>query len=149
GRYYIYYVARQRGGPLSVAVATADKPSGPYTDHGPIVAQPQGSIDPAPCLDENGKPYLIWKDDNNSVHKTTTIWAQPLTEDGLKLTGQPTALIHNDTDWEGQLVEGPYILKRGNWFYLFYSGAGCCGSGCNYAMGVARAHSLLGPWDKN
>ena len=30
GRFYVYCVGRARGGPLSVAVATADKPSGPY-----------------------------------------------------------------------------------------------------------------------
>jgi beta-xylosidase len=149
GRYYIYYVGRVKGGSLAVAVATADHPSGPYTDRGPIVSQKNGSIDPAPCLDENNKPYLVWKEDNNSVHLPTTIWAQPLDEQGVKLMGQPTALIHNDADWEGPLVEGPFVLRRGNWFYLFYSGSGCCGSGCHYAMGVARSHSLLGPWEKN
>ncbi|HZV36260.1 MAG TPA: family 43 glycosylhydrolase [Verrucomicrobiae bacterium] len=149
GRYYVYYVGRENGGPLAVAVATADKASGPYTDHGPIVAQEQGSIDPAPCVDENGHLYLIWKDDNNSRRQQTTIWAQRLTDDGLKVTGQPTALIHNDVDWEGNLVEGPYMLHRGNYYYLFYSGSGCCGPGCNYALGMARSHSLLGPWEKN
>ena len=50
---------------------------------------------------------------------------------------------------KGALVEGPFVLRHGNWFYLFYSGSGCCGPGCNYAMGVARSHSLLGPWQKN
>jgi xylan 1,4-beta-xylosidase len=147
--FHIYYVGREKHGPLAVAVATADKPEGPYTDHGPMVAQPQGSIDPSMCLDENGAPFLIWKDDNNSVGKPTTIWAQPMNDDGTKLTGAPTALIRNDTDWEGNLVEGPYILRRGGRFYLFYSGAGCCGSGCNYALGVARSRALLGPWEKN
>ena len=29
GRYYIYYVGRKQGGPLSVAVASSDKPAGP------------------------------------------------------------------------------------------------------------------------
>lgn len=149
GKYYIYYVGRKQNGPLGVAVAIADKPSGPYVDHGVLVAQAAGSIDPVPCMDENGKPYLVWKEDNNSVHKPTPLWAQPLNEDGTKLIGEPKELFRNDADWEGALVEGPYILRRGNWFYLFYSGAGCCGPGCNYALGVARAHSLLGPWEKN
>ena len=34
-------------------------------------------------------------------------------------------------------------------FYLFYAGSGCCGAGCNYAVGVARSKSLHGPWEKN
>ena len=50
-KYYVYYVGRKAGGPLSVAVATADKPGGPYTDHGPLVSQPMGSIDPVPVTD--------------------------------------------------------------------------------------------------
>jgi beta-xylosidase len=34
-------------------------------------------------------------------------------------------------------------------FYMFYSGAGCCGKGCSYSLGVARSKNLLGPWEKN
>ena len=149
GRYAVYYVGRKRGGPLAVAVATADKPGGPYTDHGPLIAQDDGSIDPAPVTDENGTRYLIWKEDGNSRGAPTPIWAQPLNADGTRLIGQPTELIHNDAAWEGGVVEGPFILRRGDWFYLFYSGNGCCGKHCHYALGVARSHKLLGPWEKD
>lgn len=149
GKFFVYYVARQHNRRLSVAVATADNPGGPYTDRGPIIAQEDGSIDPAPVIDTNGIRYLIWKEDGNSQGKPTPIWLQRLSDDGTKLTGEPHELIHNDADWEGGVVEGPFILRRGDWFYLFYSGNGCCGPGCNYAMGVARSHSLFGPWQKN
>ena len=147
--YRVYYAARKHQGPLTVAVATAEKPEGPYVDAGPLVAQEDGSIDPALVLDENGKPYLIWKEDGNSQGKPTPIWAQPLDANGTKVIGQPVELIRNDADWEGPLVEGPYILRHGDWFYLFYSGNGCCGSDCNYALGVARSHKLTGPWEKD
>src|SRR6185503_817600 len=63
GRYYVYYVGRKKGGPLAIGVATADKPSGPYNDHGPMVAQAQGSIDPVAFDDEKGERHLIWKED--------------------------------------------------------------------------------------
>lgn len=149
GRYQVYYVGRKRGGPLAVAVAVADKPGGPYTDKGPIVAQDDGSIDPAPATDENGNGYLVWKEDGNSRNAPTPIWAQPLNEDGTKVIGQPTELIRNDADWEGGVVEGPFILRRGEWFYLFYAGNGCCGTHCHYAVGVARSRKLLGPWQKD
>jgi len=125
GRYYIYYVGRHAHGPLAVAVAIADKPGGPYKDYGPMIGQPGGSIDPVPCTDEKGKRYLVWKEDNNSIKKPTVIWAQPLNDEGTKLIGEPTELIRNDADWEGPLVEGPFILRHGDWFYLFYSGSGC------------------------
>ncbi len=42
---------------------------GPYTDHGPIMCQPDGSIDPSFVRDEHGQPFLIWKEDGNSEGK--------------------------------------------------------------------------------
>jgi xylan 1,4-beta-xylosidase len=149
GKFFVYFVGRQHNGRLSVAVATADKPGGPYTDHGPIIAQDDGSIDPAPVADTNGVRYLIWKEDGNSRGQPTPIWLQRLNGDGTKLIDEPHELIRNDAAWEGGVVEGPYILRRNGWFYLFYSGNGCCGVGCNYALGVARSRSLFGPWQKN
>jgi beta-xylosidase len=149
GRYFVYYVGRKKGGPLAVAVATADKPAGPYTDHGPLVAQDAGSIDPVPVTDESGRRFLVWKEDGNSRRLPSILWAQALADDGCKLVGAPKEILRNDAAWEGAVVEGPFIVRRGDWFYLFYSGNGCCGSGCNYALGVARSHSLLGPWEKN
>ena len=149
GRYYVYYVARKKGGPLAVAVATADRPTGPYTDHGLLVAQSAGSIDPVPVTDEKGQRYLIWKEDGNSRRLPTILWAQPLSDDGLKLIGEAREILRNDAGWEGAVVEGPFVVRRGEWFYLFYSGSGCCGKGCAYALGVARSRSLLGPWEKN
>lgn len=149
GKFFVYYTARQRDGRLAVAVATAKKPSGPYLDHGPLIAQPAGSIDPMPFTDTNGVRYLLWKEDGNSQQKPTPIWAQRLNDDGTKLIGEPKELIRNDARWEGGVVEGPFVLHRSGWFYLFYSGNGCCGNDCTYALGVARSHSLLGPWEKN
>lgn len=149
GRYFIYYVGRKQNGPLCAAVAIAARPSGPYKDHGPLICQEAGSIDPFPVRDEQGRRYLIWKEDGNSVGKPTPLWAQPLSEDGTKLEGQRTEILRNTESWEAQLVEGPAIVRRNGWFYVFYSGNACCGRECNYALGVARSRKLLGPWEKN
>ena len=149
GRFFVYYVAREKRGPLSIAVATALRPDGPYTDRGQLIAQEAGSIDPVTTTDEEGVRYLIWKEDGNSRGLPTPIWAQPLSEDGTQLVGVMKELIRNDTPWEGNLVEGPFVIRRNGWFYLFYSGNACCGRGCNYALGVARSKALLGPWEKN
>lgn len=156
GRFYIYYAARKKGGPLCVAVATANRVQGPYTDHGPLVCQEVGSIDGFPVTDEQGRPYLLWKEDGNSVSKPTPIWAQPLSADGTKLVGERKELFHNDQAWEkhaslpyGDLVEGPAVVRRDGWFYIFYSGNFCCARECNYMLGVARSRKLLGPWEKN
>ena len=148
GQFYVYYVARKRDGPLSIAVAIAKAPRGPYTDHGPLVSQEAGSIDPVTALDEKGERYLIWKEDGNSRNLPTPIWAQKLSDDGASLVGEMKELFRNDAPWEGNLVEGPYVIRRKEWFYLFYSGNACCGTGCSYALGVARSKQLLGPWEK-
>lgn len=150
GRYFIYYTARKKGGPLCVAAASATSAAGPYTDHGPLVCQEIGSIDAVAVTDEGGNRYLIWKEDGNSREKPTPLWAQRLSEDGTRLVGEKKELFRNDPkSWEGGVVEGAFVLKRGEWFYLFYSGNACCGRRCNYALGVARSRKLLGPWEKN
>ncbi len=147
-RYFVYYTARKKGGPLCVAVATADAPAGPYTDRGPLVCQEAGSIDAFPVTGEDGRDYLVWKEDGNSRKLPTPLWIQPLSADGAKLVGERRELLRNDAPWEGPVVEGPDIVRRNGWFYLFYSGSRCCGAGCDYALGVARARRLLGPWEK-
>jgi xylan 1,4-beta-xylosidase len=148
GRFFVYYTARKKGGPLCVAVADAGRPQGPYTDRGPLVCQDAGSIDAAPVRDENGRRYLVWKEDGNSRKLPTPLWAQPLSDDGLKLIGEKREILRNETSWEAHLVEGPYLLRRGDWFYMFYSADACCGRRCNYKLGVARARKLLGPWER-
>ena len=148
GRFFVYYTARRTDDRLCVAVATASTASGPYTDHGPLVCEEVGSIDGMAVTDERGVRYLVWKEDGNSQKKPTRNWAQRLSPDGLKLVGEKVELIRNDKDWEGHVVEGAFILRRNNWFYLFYSGNACCRSGCDYALGVARSKNLLGPYDK-
>ncbi|HJR09486.1 MAG TPA: family 43 glycosylhydrolase [Pyrinomonadaceae bacterium] len=149
-RFYVYYTARKRNGPLCVAVASADKPQGPYTDHGALVCQEVGSIDAVTTTDEHGELYLIWKEDGNSRNEPTPLWAQKLSADGTRLVGVRKELFRNNpATWEGGVVEGAFVVRRGDWFYLFYSGNACCGRKCNYALGVARSRKLLGTWEKN
>lgn len=146
---YVYYAAHQKNGNLAVAVASADQPEGPYTDHGPLVGQADGSIDAFPMRDEKGQAYLVWKEDGNSIGRPTPIWAQPLSADHTQLVGEKQELFRNDpASWEAGLVEGVSMVRHGNYFYAFYAGNGCCGGGCTYATGVARARNLLGPWEK-
>jgi xylan 1,4-beta-xylosidase len=149
GRFFVYYTARRKNGPLCVAVATAARPAGPWTDRGPLVCQEVGSIDAVAVTSEDGRRYLVWKEDGNSRKRPTPLWAQPLSDDGTALIGKPTEILRNAAGWEGHLIEGPFILRRDGWFYLFYSAGGCCGRTCDYRLGVARARTILGPWDRN
>jgi beta-xylosidase len=148
GKVYVYYSAHKRDGNLCVGIASADKPEGPYRDHGPIICQEVGSIDAFPMRDEKGQLYMIWKEDANSVSKPTPIWAQPLNEERTALTGEKKELFRNTEPWEANLVEGVSMVKHGDYYYAFYAAAGCCGAACTYGTGVARSKNLLGPWEK-
>ncbi len=146
---YAYYTARdKKTNRLSVAVASADKPVGPFTDHGPLVAQEMGSIDAYEVRDREGKLYLVWKEDGNSRGEPTPMWAQQLNEERSQLLGERHELFRNDQEWEGWLVEGISIFQKNDYFYATYSAGACCETSCNYKTGVARAKKLLGPWEK-
>jgi len=148
GKVYLYYSAHKKGGNLCVAIASADKPEGPFKDHGPLICEEAGSIDAFPMRDENGKLFIIWKEDGNSVGKPTPIWMQELNEERTALKGEKKELFRNIAAWEGNLVEGVSMIRHNDYFYAFYAGAGCCGLDCNYKSGVARSKSLHGPWEK-
>lgn len=148
-KYFVYYTGRKKGGSLCVAVATAEKPEGPYTDHGPLICQDVGSIDALP-FNDNGQLWLFWKEDGNSRQLPTPIWAQRLNDEGTKFVGEKQEVMRNDpSTWEGNLIEGPFIVKHGDYYYMFYAGNACCGRKCNYGTGVARSKNLLGPYEKN
>src|SRR4051794_7627083 len=118
----VFYTARRRDGRLCVAVASAPAPAGPYSDHGPLVCQPAGSIDPTEVRDGAGRPYLVWKEDGNAVGRPSRIWIKRLRRDRLGLIGPRRELLRNTPGWEGSVVEAPEIVAHGGWLYLFYSG---------------------------
>lgn len=76
----------------------------------------------------------------------TPIFAQPLSPDGRSLTGSPRIILVNDLAWEGHLIEGPWLMRHEDHYYLFYSGNDF--STADYGIGVAIASSPLGPFRK-
>src|SRR3954464_9776418 len=66
-RYLVYYSARKKYGRPCVTVGDATNPLGPYTDHGPLVCQPNASIDPSVVHNMHGTAFLVWKE-NGGEH---------------------------------------------------------------------------------
>ena len=56
-------------------------------------------------------------------------------------------MTNDPLSWEHALVEGPWVVKHNNTFFLFYSANGFASP--RYAIGVARSLSLLGDYSKN
>ncbi|MCY1046901.1 glycoside hydrolase family 43 protein [Corallococcus sp. bb12-1] len=147
-RFIAYYTARHSDGRLSIGAATSASALGPFTDLGrPLVHDTgMGMIDATFFKDTAGTPFLVWKADGNAVGQPTPIYGQQLSADGLALVGTRRTLITNNLGWEGGVVEAPWVVARGGYYYLFYSGNAYYNS--TYAVGVARATSPLGPYTK-
>lgn len=137
-----------------IGVATADSPKGPFYDPSPepLVCQTSegGSIDADPFRDADGKLYLYYKSDGNAVGKHTIIWGQRLSDDGLKVVGDPVALTQDDQKWEWKLVEAPSMVKSPGGYQLFYSAAFFGWDFpkerlSNYATGYTNCTGPLGP----
>ena len=76
----------------------------------------------------------------------TPILAQRLSADGSELVGERTTIIANDLDWEGHLVEGPFVWKQDRRYWLFYAANDFTDPA--YGIGVAAADHPLGPYRK-
>jgi arabinan endo-1,5-alpha-L-arabinosidase len=76
----------------------------------------------------------------------TPIYAQRLADDGASLLGEPTIVLANDQDWEGHLIEGPWVTFQKGRYWLFYAGNDF--STPAYGIGVAVADHPLGPFEK-
>lgn len=156
GRYFLYYSAKpdaaltdtSRG--LCLAVATAERPEGPFTDIGRPLQCGEGfvNIDPMSFDDpETGRRLLYWGSGFGPVK------VQELAEDRISFApgSQPIDLVpvirSEDPAQYQRLVEGVWVVRRDGFYYLFYSGDNCCGPNAHYAVMVARSRSATGPFE--
>ena len=153
GTFTMYFTARDIvANTQCIGRATSTAAAGPFSDFSssPFVCQNAigGSIDPQPFQDGNGSLYLLYKNDGNSIGIPSSIWLQKLSDDGTALDGAAISLITSGSAWENGIVEGPYLQQcEGDQYCLFYSGS-YFGS-CLYAVGVATASAVTGPYIKN
>jgi arabinan endo-1,5-alpha-L-arabinosidase len=147
----MYYSAKpdtadERHG-LCLAVASASSPAGPFVDMGNplkcgeefINIDPMAFDDPA-----TGKRLLYWGSGFEPLK------VQELAADRMSFARGSSA---KDLVWPSAgrksfpvLVEGSWVVRRGGYYYLFYSGDNCCGAKADYAVMVARSRSALGPF---
>lgn len=144
GTYYVYYTARKKADGIScIGVATSKDPEKGFTDRGIVLEFGKEAID-AFLTEDNGKLYITFKayglDD-----RPIELLGYRLSDDGLKTEGAPFMLLRDD---EKVGLEGQCIVKRNNYYYLFYSAGSCCGNKCSYHINVARATSFKGPYNK-
>lgn len=222
--YWLAYTARNRDRVLSIGLAKAPHPTGPWIDNGaPLLT---GAMIDAHLFVDGDDPVLFWKQDSNSLWPrplaamlrrrpelierlfdgdrdrrtaafaaaiqpwaetrrpmerfflmqpliraalgnwnavratlreigcppamldalVTPIFAQRLSPDGRRLVGERVQVLANDLDWEGHLIEGPWVTRQQGRYWLFYAGNDFTSPA--YGIGVAVADTLFGPYEK-
>lgn len=151
GRWVAYFSAANRSGRKSIGAAVADNPLGPFEDLGhPLVPGiDAGFIDASYIQDPvDGQRYLIYKYAGLATGERTPIYLHRLRPNGTETVGSRIQIFNNaPSSWEGGSVEGAAIMKRGDFYYLIYSGGAYNSS--RYAVGVARSRSIAGPYTRH
>lgn len=148
GTFYCYYTARRTDGISCIGVATTQNIGEGFQDQGVLLEWGNEAID-AYVYKEEGTLYITWKAYGLTKDKPTQILGAELTQDGLSLNGKAFEIITAEKEsWENRGIEGQCIVRNNNYLYMLYSGNACCGGGCNYKVGVARAATMKGPWEK-
>jgi xylan 1,4-beta-xylosidase len=146
GVWSVYYSASRARGRPCIAVAQASRPTGPWSDRGFVVCPPSGAIDAAPVTDVDGNRYLLWK----RMGVGHGIYGAVLSDDGRAVVTDPTELVKPGQPWEQGVTEGPdLVADPAGGYLLVFSGGHCCRPPCSYAVGVARADEVLGPYTKD
>jgi arabinan endo-1,5-alpha-L-arabinosidase len=163
GHYIMYTAPTVRDDPLEnpmhcLSVSISNNPGGPFiSDGGPLVCQPNlgGDIDADFFVDPNGPRgpknpyYMVWKSDNNNLPGSgpCTIWAAPMSNDGLTLAGPPVAIFRPTYRWEEPVLEAPQMdmAPNGQLWLFFSSGAGYYTD--RYDIGVVACDGIFGGCD--
>lgn len=135
-KYYIYFPANNTN-----YVITADNIAGPWSDPVEIKLD---FIDPGHVTDADGKRYLYF---NSGGYV-------PLTDDGMTVAG---TFQHTYNGWqiprewsiECFCMEGPKLVKRGEYYYLTVAEGGTAGPATSHMIISARSKSPLGPWENS
>ena len=146
--FYCYYTAKRTDGTSVIGVATSKDITKGFVDKGEIIEWGDEAIDSF-VYNEDGQLYITWKAYGLTQDKPIQILGSKLSSDGLHLEGEHFSMLTAEVDtWEKGGIEGQCIVKHNGYLYMLYSGNACCGGGCDYQVGVARAKTMEGPWEK-
>lgn len=144
GIYYLYYAYSTWGDPNpGIGVATSDRPTGPFQDHGKLFTSEEvdvpNSIDPYLYVTDDAR-YLFWGSFSNAPTQGT--FAVKLSDDGLSVPDLSAKVKIAAGDFEAVAIH-----RRGDYYYFFGSKGSCCeGANSQYHILVARSEHLLGPY---
>ncbi|NJC21384.1 arabinan endo-1,5-alpha-L-arabinosidase [Arthrobacter pigmenti] len=161
GTFYLYYSASRFGGNNSLtALATnttldPEDPDYEWVDQGLVVSSPVTGLDPnnsgktfnaidAGIVEgEDGKPYMAIGSFWYGIFLVPIEW--PSGKPVQNWQSQTVDIA--DRFMPGNPIEAPYIMKKGDYYYLFVSFDSCCrGGDSTYKIAVGRSKSVKGPY---
>lgn len=165
GQYYLYYSVSAPGS-ISSAIgltinSTLDPKSPQYKweDQGILLQSVAhrdlwNAIDPNIIVDEKGTAWMsfgsFWS--GLKLVKLDSTWkklAEP--QEWYSIAKRERSVLVNELVSGPAEIEGPFIFKKGDYYYLFVSWGLCCrGSDSTYRMVIGRSKAVTGPYlDKN
>lgn len=161
GLYHLFYSCSAFGKNTSAIGHATNRTLDPdskdfkWIDHGPVIQSVPNrdswnAIDPNIIIDEKGTPWMtfgsFWdgikmvklNEDMNSV-------AEP--QEWYSLSRRERSIEVDSEDAGDGAVEAPFIIKHGDFYYLFVSFDYCCrGLESNYKVVVGRSENVTGPY---
>ena len=161
GKYYLYYAVSAMGQITSAIGVTTNKtldPDSPdykWEDHGVVVQSVPGrdlwnAIDPNIIVDENGTAWMAFGSFWSGIKlvKLDASWtalAEP--QEWYSLAKRERSVLVDDLRPGPAEIEGPFVFRKGEYYYLFTSWGLCCrGKDSTYRIMVGRSKSVKGPY---
>lgn len=147
GQYHLYYAASTFGSNHScIGHATrAALDTGSFADHGSLLCSNAdgatddfNAIDPNVVLDESGVPWMSFGSFWSGIKLVK------LATDGTRADASIKGIANRPQD--SGALEGPFIVRRCGYYYLFVSFGACCGSPWDYNVRVGRSTNVGGPY---
>jgi arabinan endo-1,5-alpha-L-arabinosidase len=165
GKYHLYYAYSAFGVNTSgIALATnetldSQSPNYHWQDEGLVLKSTKAdnfnAIDPNIVFDKQGQPWLsfgsFWG--GIKMRRIDRATGKPSDADSMLYSLAARAMPALPTppkpglpaDW--QAIEAPFIVRHGDFYYLFVSFDLCCrGIRSNYRTMVGRSHNVTGPY---
>jgi arabinan endo-1,5-alpha-L-arabinosidase len=161
GKYYLYYAVSAPGennSAIGLTVNDTLNPASPdyhWEDQGIVLRSITGrdlwnAIDPNIIVDEDGTPWLDFGSFWGGIKlvKLSSDWktiAEP--QEWYSLAKRDRSVLEDDRNPGPAQIEGPFIFRKGDYYYLFVSWGLCCrGKDSTYKIMVGRSRDVRGPY---
>lgn len=146
GLFYVTYTVVQEGLSWSLQeypnyIVTAKDPKGPWSE--PVLVNALG-FDPFFFIDDNDKAYVIVRifDHRKGEQPSPGIGLHEVDLKTLQPIGEPKFIY---SGWAKRSAEGPKLLKKDGYYYLFTAEGG---TDYSHYQAVARSRNIWGPYER-